>query len=78
MCPNIAKEFNRYDSEPSKYIKQVGTFQSVHLVRTRFQKMQVMRWIFIKENKKVKKRKENTLSTKKATRKKRKKARSRP
>jgi len=22
MCPNIAKEFNRYDSEPSKYIKQ--------------------------------------------------------
>jgi len=22
MCPNIAKEFNRYDNEPSKYIKQ--------------------------------------------------------
>ena len=22
MCPNIAKEFNKFDSEPSKYIKQ--------------------------------------------------------
>jgi actin-related protein 3 len=22
MCPNIAKEFNRYDTEPAKYIKQ--------------------------------------------------------
>jgi hypothetical protein len=22
MCPNIAKEFNKYDTEPGKYIKQ--------------------------------------------------------
>ena len=22
MCPNIAKEFSRYDSQPEKYIKQ--------------------------------------------------------
>ena len=22
MCPNIAKEFNKYDTEPAKYIKQ--------------------------------------------------------
>ena len=22
MCPNIAKEFNKFDSEPGKYIKQ--------------------------------------------------------
>ena len=22
MCPNIAKEFNRFDAEPSKYIKE--------------------------------------------------------
>jgi len=29
MCPNIAKEFNRYDSEPSKYIKQYTGVNSI-------------------------------------------------
>ena len=29
MCPNIAKEFNKFDSEPSKYIKQYTGVNSI-------------------------------------------------
>merc|ERR1719310_1332104 len=29
MCPNIAKEFNKFDSEPSKYIKQYNGVNSI-------------------------------------------------
>jgi actin-related protein 3 len=29
MCPNIAKEFNKFDAEPSKYIKQYNGVNSI-------------------------------------------------
>ena len=29
MCPNIAKEFNKYDSEPNKFIKQYEGVNSI-------------------------------------------------
>ena len=31
MCPNIAKEFNKFDAEPNKYIKQVNTENSTSM-----------------------------------------------
>ena len=30
MCPNIAKEFNKYDSEPDKYIKHYEGIHSIN------------------------------------------------
>ena len=29
MCPNIAKEFNKFDAEPSRYIKQYNGINSI-------------------------------------------------
>ena len=29
MCPNIAKEFNKFDAEPGKYIKQFTSTNSI-------------------------------------------------
>ena len=29
MCPNIAKEFNKFDAEPSRYIKQYNGVNSI-------------------------------------------------